>query len=184
MNSCAKHHPSGAIHRLNERLERLSRFVTTWAGSSWAFAIALAVIFVWIVTGPIFHFSDTWQLIINTGTTIVTFLMVFLIQRSQNKDALAIQIKLDELLASQQGASNRLIDVEDWSEEDIAALHQRFAKLARRLEQAADDNNSHSIEEAKEAADEVEESLATPIIRRAVAPRSSERYGRAGDQLG
>src|SRR5262245_2260853 len=159
MSVCANHHSPRPVHRLNERLEHLSRFVTVWAGSSWAFAIALLVIFVWVVTGPIFGFSDTWQLVINTGTTIVTFLMVFLIQRSQNKDALAIQIKLDELLASQQGASNRLIDVEDWSEEDIAALHERFTKLAERLELAADDNNSHSIEEAKEAAEEVEEFL-------------------------
>jgi low affinity Fe/Cu permease len=154
--------PTTGFRTVNEFLERVSRVVTAWSGSSWAFGIAALVILVWAITGPIFQYSDTWQLVINTGTTIVTFLMVFLIQRSQNKDALAIQIKLDELLASQQGASNRLINVEDWSEEDIAALHDRFSKLAARLEQAADDNNAHSIAEAREAVEDVEETLDSP----------------------
>jgi len=101
---------------LGKRLERWSRVVTNWAGSSWAFAIAVLVIAAWLVTGPIFHYSDTWQLVINTGTTIVTFLMVFLIQRSQNKDALAVHLKLNEIVAAIHGASNRLIDVEDLNE--------------------------------------------------------------------
>jgi low affinity Fe/Cu permease len=147
------------LRRLNSALETFSQWATAWTGSSWAFAVAVAVIVVWAVTGPIFGFSDTWQLVINTGTTIITFLMVFLIQRAQNKDALAIQIKLNELLASQQGASNRLINLEDWSEEEIVALHERFAKLSDHLEKAADDCESHSIVEAKEAAGEVEEAL-------------------------
>ena len=90
--------------RLGLRLENLSRAVTAWTGSSWAFAIAAAVIVVWLVTGPMFHFSDTWQLVINTGTTIVTFLMVFLIQNTQNRDAKAIHLKLDELISSITGA--------------------------------------------------------------------------------
>src|SRR4051794_35626016 len=90
-------------------LEYLAHVATRWAGSSWAFAVALGVVLVWIVTGPFFRFSDTWQLVINTGTTIVTFLMVFLIQRSQNKDSLAVQLKLNELVAAVKGASNRLI---------------------------------------------------------------------------
>jgi low affinity Fe/Cu permease len=97
--------------------------------------------------------------VINTGTTIVTFLMVFLIQRAQNKDALAIQLKLNELLASQQGASNRLINVEDMSEDEIIALHKRFAKLSERLQAAEEDCSSHSIREAKEAAEDAEETL-------------------------
>ena len=88
---------------LGQRLERLSHAVTAWTGSSWAFALAAAVIIVWLITGPLFHFSDTWQLVINTGTTIVTFLMVFLIQRTQNKDSLAIQLKLNELVAAIDG---------------------------------------------------------------------------------
>src|SRR5262245_59269666 len=95
---------------LGQKLERLSHAVTAWTGSSWAFALAAAVIIVWLITGPLFHFSDTWQLVINTGTTIVTFLMVFLIQRSQNKDSLAIQLKLNEIVAAIPGASNRLIE--------------------------------------------------------------------------
>src|SRR5262247_3342613 len=99
--------------------ERLARAVTAWAGSSAALALAVAVIVVWIATGPIFQFSDTWQLVINTGTTIVTFLMVFLIQRSQNKDSQAIQLKLNELVAAVAGASNRLINVENFTEEEI-----------------------------------------------------------------
>jgi low affinity Fe/Cu permease len=149
--------PAG--RRLNGLLERFSRSITAWTGSSWAFAVAVLVIAVWAVTGPLFHYSDTWQLVINTGTTIVTFLMVFLIQRAQNKDALAIQVKLNELLASQQGASNKLINVEDWSEEDIVSLHERFTKLSDHLEKAADDCDSHSIVEAKEVVAEAEEAL-------------------------
>src|SRR3954470_5033440 len=94
---------------LGRALERASQAVTHWTGSSWAFALASATIVVWLITGPLFHFSDTWQLVINTGTTIVTFLMVFLIQRAQNKDALVIQLKLNEIVAAIQGASNRLI---------------------------------------------------------------------------
>src|SRR5215813_11118291 len=135
--------------RIGQRLEHLSRLVTAWTGSSWAFAIAAAVIVVWLVTGPLFHFSDTWQLVINTGTTIVTFLMVFLIQRSQNKDSLAIQLKLNELVAALEGASNRLISVEDLSEHELHVLHlhfQRLAEMARREENVTE---SHSIEEAE-----------------------------------
>lgn len=155
----SNHASSLAARRLNDWMERFSRRVTFWSGSSWAFALALLVVIVWGFTGPIFHYSDTWQLVINTGTTIVTFLMVFLIQRAQNKDSLAIQLKLNELLASQQGASNRLINVEDMSEDEIIALHNRFAKLSQHLSAAADDCTSHSIREAKEAAEEAENAL-------------------------
>ncbi len=111
---------------LSQVLERFSVKVTEATGTSAAFIIALSVVLIWIVTGPIFHFSDTWQLVINTGTTIVTFLMVFLIQRSQNKDALAIHLKLNEIVAALEGASNRLIDVEDLTEEEIETLHKHF----------------------------------------------------------
>src|SRR6058998_2160884 len=96
--------------------------VTQWAGSTTGFILATLVIVVWAATGPMFHWSDTWQLVINTSTTIVTFLMVFLIQRSQNKDSLAIQLKLNELVAAQHNASNRLIDVEDLTEEELEML--------------------------------------------------------------
>src|SRR5262245_11344315 len=91
---------------IGERFEQFSSSVTRWTGSTTAFGMACATILVWAVLGPVFHFSDTWQLVINTGTTIVTFLMVFLIQRSQNKDSLAVQLKLNELVAAVKGASN------------------------------------------------------------------------------
>src|SRR5688500_19144540 len=100
-------------------LERLSHQATKATGTSYAFLIALATIAIWAITGPLFGFSNTWQLVINTGTTIVTFLMVFLIQRAQNKDAIAIHLKLNEIVAAMEGASNRLIDVEDLSEAEI-----------------------------------------------------------------
>ena len=135
--------------RLGRRLEDLSRAVTAWTGSSWAFAIAAGVIIIWLVTGPMFHFSDTWQLVINTGTTIVTFLMVFLIQRAQNKDSLAIQLKLNEIVAAVPGASNRLIDVEDMSESDLLRLHAFYSRLAAMAKHEADLLRSHSIEEAE-----------------------------------
>jgi len=138
---------------------RFAQSVSQFTGQPVTFFIALATIVVWAISGPLFGFSDTWQLVINTGTTIVTFLMVFLIQRAQNKDSLAIQIKLNELLASQQGASNRLINIEDWSEEEIVALHQRFSKLSERLSRAASDCESHSITEARDAVDEAQEAL-------------------------
>jgi low affinity Fe/Cu permease len=143
---------SRAMHprsRLGQKLERWSRAVTAWTGSSWAFGAAAAVIIVWLVTGPLFHFSDTWQLVINTGTTVVTFLMVFLIQRAQNKDSLAIQLKLNEIVAAIPGASNRLIDVEALNEADLKRLHQFFSKLAEMAAKDLDLGRSHSIEEAE-----------------------------------
>src|SRR5205809_6009065 len=112
-------------------LEGMARHATIRAGSSWAFGLALAVVLAWLITGPFFGFSDTWQLAINTGTTIVTFLMVFLIQRAQNKDALATQLKLNEIVAALEGASNRLIDIEDMSEAELLSLHDHFRALAR-----------------------------------------------------
>src|SRR3989440_11654357 len=99
-------------------------------GSAWAFAGAMLVMLVWILTGPTFHFSDTWQLIINTGTTIVTFLMVFLIQHTQNKDSRALQIKLDALIAATETASNRMIDIEDLDDEELRRIRARFEELA------------------------------------------------------
>jgi low affinity Fe/Cu permease len=112
-------------------LERLSRAVTEWVGTSWAFAAALAVIVAWALTGPIFHFSDTWQLIINTGTTIVTFLMVFLIQSSQNRDNAAIQVKLDELIRVSE-AKNRFVGIEHLTDEEIDEIRERCESRARR----------------------------------------------------
>jgi low affinity Fe/Cu permease len=130
-------------------LETFAHWAMAATGSSWAFVLALLTILVWIVTGPLFAFSDTWQLVINTGTTIVTFLMVFLIQRSQNKEALAIQLKLNEIVAAVKGASNRLINVEDLSEEEVTLLHLHYRKLAELAKNAQEIRASHSIEEAE-----------------------------------
>jgi low affinity Fe/Cu permease len=130
-------------------LEQFSHWMTEWAGSSWAFAIAVLVILVWAVTGPIFRFSDTWQLIINTGTTIVTFLMVFLIQRSQNKESRAVQLKLNEVIAALQGASNRLVNAEELSEEELRSLHERYEKLASITKTDATFSRAHSVEETE-----------------------------------
>ena len=134
---------------LGQFFERFSTRVTQWTGSSMAFALACGVIVTWVVTGPLFGFSDTWQLVINTGTTIVTFLMVFLIQRTQNKDALAIQLKLNELVASIEGCSNRLIDIEDLSEDELETLHEHYRKLAEMSKHDSDIHKSHSIDEAE-----------------------------------
>jgi low affinity Fe/Cu permease len=130
--------------------ERLAQRCTAFAGSTPAFIISISIILVWIVTGPIFHYSDTWQLVINTGTTIVTFLMVFLIQRSQNKDSRAVHLKLNELVASLQGPSNRLVDVEELAEEDLKRLAEFYRKLAEMAKDEKDLSASHSIEEAQE----------------------------------
>src|SRR5438132_10615801 len=100
-------------------LERMSSSATKWAGSTQAFSLALLIVILWGAAGPLFRYSDTWQLTVNTGTSVVTFLMVFLIQRSQNKDSLAIHLKLNEIVAVLEGASNRLIDVEALSEKDL-----------------------------------------------------------------
>lgn len=115
-------------------LERFSQRVSQWTGSSWAFAVALALVLVWAITGPIFRFSAGWQLVINTGTTIATFLMVFLIQRAQNKEARAVQLKLNEIIGAMEGASNRLVGVEDLSEDELHALHDRYLKLAAQVQ--------------------------------------------------
>ena len=111
-------------------------------GSAWVFVVALLIIVVWGVTGPTFHYSDTWQLIINTGTTIVTFLMVFLIQNTQNRDAKAVHLKLDEIIRAIKGARNELVDLENLSDEDLAKLEKQF----QRLRKLAEHTNHHGRE--------------------------------------
>src|SRR5947199_655725 len=112
------------------KFEKAAAKITKVTGSATAFVLAVAVILVWGITGPIFHYSDTWQLVINTGTTIITFLMVFIIQQSQNKDSLAIQLKLNELIACDERASNRLIDVEDLTQEELEVLKNFCIRLS------------------------------------------------------
>src|SRR5262249_10898059 len=130
--------------------ERFAHWATCWTGSSWAFTLALLAIIIWLFTWPLFNSFDTWQLIINTATTIITFLMVFLIQRSQNKELMALQIKLNELLAAVKGASNRLIDIEDLSEKEVEALHERYKALLERAKHENRPTRPHSIEERRE----------------------------------
>jgi low affinity Fe/Cu permease len=134
---------------IGERFESLSEVVTKWAGGTSAFATALLVVLVWALLGPVFRYSNTWQLVINTGTTIVTFLMVFLIQRSQNKDALAIHLKLNEVVAALEGASNRLIEVESVTEKELDALRRYYHELAALADKETDLTRSHSVEEAR-----------------------------------
>jgi low affinity Fe/Cu permease len=135
--------------RLSEAFEGLSEQATQWTGSTAAFITGLAIVVGWLVLGPLFHYSDTWQLVINTGTTIVTFLMVFLIQRSQNKDALVMHLKLNELVAAVHGASNRLIDVEELSEEELRTLERYYRELAELARKETNLARSHSVEEAR-----------------------------------
>ncbi|HSP87932.1 MAG TPA: low affinity iron permease family protein [Ignavibacteriaceae bacterium] len=133
--------------KLGDKFDRFSTKATFLMGSSAAFSIAFLVIVLWLVTGPLFKFSDTWQLVINTGTTIITFLMVFLIQRSQNKESLAVQLKLNELVASSKEASNRLIDVEDLTQDELEHLHKFYIKLAEHAAKGANIKETHSVEE-------------------------------------
>jgi low affinity Fe/Cu permease len=135
--------------QIRDVFEHFSGAITRFTGSTAAFGLALGVIVVWAILGPVFGFSDTWQLVINTGTTIITFLMVFLIQRSQNKDSLAIHLKLNEIVAALEGASNGLIDVESLSEKELATLHLHYQELVRLARGAADITTSHSVEEAR-----------------------------------
>ncbi len=130
--------------------EKFALKVTQVTGSTTAFLIALIIVLAWLISGPIFNYSDTWQLVINTGTTIITFLMVFLIQKSQNKDAIAIQLKLNELVAAHETASNRLVSVEDMTEEELKILQKYYSKLAALTLKEESLNQSHSIEEAEE----------------------------------
>jgi low affinity Fe/Cu permease len=135
-------HSNGA----REKFRKLSAHTASAVGSPWAFLIAVVVIMVWAITGPIFHYSDTWQLIINTATTIVTFLMVFLIQNTQNRDARAIHLKLDELIRGLHGPRNKMVDLEDCSDEEIEQLEEEFKRFRARQKQ-----RHHEAKHAAEA---------------------------------
>ncbi len=138
-------------HTKQNFFERIAVILTKFTGGTTAFVISISVVMIWGITGPFFDYSTTWQLVINTGTTIITFLMVFLIQRTQNKDSLAIQLKLNELIASTSGASNRMVDIEDISERDLEILKKYYQKLAKLIEQEKNISVSHSIEEAEKS---------------------------------
>jgi low affinity Fe/Cu permease len=134
--------------RIQLFFHRFSNAVTRISGRPVASVVAFLLIVIWALTGPVFGFSTTWQLVINTGTTIITFLMVFIIQQSQNKDTMAVQLKLNELIASQKNASNRLIDVEDLTSDELEVLKKFYIKLSGLSARDNDLHSSHSIDEA------------------------------------
>ncbi len=129
--------------------EKFSGKVTKATGKPLAFILALLIIIGWVITGPLFHYSDTWQLVINTGTTIITFLMVFVIQQSQNKDTVALHLKLNELIAASSSASNRLVDVEDLSTEELETIKKFYVKLSELAKKENNIHSTHSVDEAK-----------------------------------
>ncbi len=141
--------PTALPHKANF-FERFSGAVTKATGSTPAFIIALAAVLGWAISGPLFHFSEQWQLVINTGTTIITFLMVFLIQKAQNKDSLAIQLKLNELVAAHEYASNRLVNVENMTEDELKVIKKYYCKLSEMTKNEESLQQSHSIDEAQE----------------------------------
>lgn len=143
----------------NKPFDNLSSKITKLTGSSWSFIIAAILVLIWALSGPLFHFSDTWQLVINTGTSVITFLMVFIIQQSQNKDTMALQLKLNELIAANNKASNRLIDIEDLTEEELQRLKKFYCELGELAEQDKDLFSTHSVEEAKEIQEEKKETM-------------------------
>ena len=128
--------------------DQMATKVTKASGKPAAFIIACLLIIVWATTGPIFRYSDTWQLVINTGTTIITFLMVFIIQQTQNKDTIALQIKLNELIASSEAASNRLVSAEDLTTEELEVLKKFYSRLSALAKKEGDIHTSHSLDEA------------------------------------
>jgi low affinity Fe/Cu permease len=129
-------------------VEKLSTGVTRAAGTNSAFMLAFLAVILWAACGPLFHYSEGWQMVINTGTTIITFLMVFLIQKSQNKDSLAIQLKLNELIAAHEFASNRLVNVENMTEEEMKIIQKYYTRLSKLTKSEENMQTSHSIDEA------------------------------------
>jgi len=133
---------------LAQTWEQAAQAVAEWSGKPGVFGAAVLIVVLWAITGPVFGFSDTWQLVINTGTTIITFLMVFLIQQAQNKDTQALELKLNEIVAAISGASNHLIDVESLSGAELMTLRRHYQELAQLAEKESSLTKSHSIEEA------------------------------------
>ena len=156
--------------RMSARFEQFALYITRVTGSSVAFLLAFAAVVVWAATGPLFQFSETWQLVINTGTTIITFLMVFVIQKAQNKDSMAVQLKLNELIAATKGASNRLVSVEELTDQELQVLKEHYHTLAELTRKASDLRQTHSVEEAirdaqRKIEDEQEEAKeAEPVL--------------------
>ena len=134
--------------------EKISNTISNYSGSSPVFITALALILFWGLSGPVFHFSNTWLLVVNTGTSIITFLMVFLIQKAQNKASIAVQLKLNELIAANNSASNRLLNIQDLSEEQLNTLYEHYRTLVELTQKARSNTKSHSVEDAILVAEE------------------------------
>jgi low affinity Fe/Cu permease len=145
---------------------RFARGTARAAGRPLTFGFALVLLLAWAVTGPVFGFSDTWQLVINTGTTIITFLMVFLIQNTQYRDAEAMQVKLDELIRAVEGAHNSLVDVEDLTDEELDRLRTRYAALARRARERTKNGQTDTDTDTEVDADEIERAEADVVNKR------------------
>jgi low affinity Fe/Cu permease len=169
-------HKKTKIKAISKYFNDLSGTVTKAAGRPVTTIFAFLIIVVWAICGPIFNFSDTWQLFINTGTTIITFLMVFLIQQSQNKDSIALQLKLNELIACNERASNRLIDIEDLTEDELRVLKKFYVKLADLAEKESDLFSSHSIDEADEYHRKKHRQPKVPV--RSANQSSSDQFGK------
>lgn len=164
--------------RTSHPFDRISAVVTRAAGRPAAFIFAATIVVVWAASGYFFNFSDTWQLVINTGTTVITFLMVFIIQQSQNKDTMAAQLKLNELIACDERASNRLIVIEDLTEEELITLKKFYIKLSALAEQERDLHSSHSIDDADEVHREKKRK------RKPMDLKKSQEQGARGQEAG
>ncbi|MBI1275159.1 low affinity iron permease family protein [bacterium] len=165
--------------------QRFAKRTASWTGSPYAFALAFGTIVTWVVSGPVFGFSDTWQLVINTGTTIITFLMVFLIQNTQNRDSVAIQLKLDELIRATRGAHTVLLDLEELNEKELEALHERYEDIAEharnRLKHGRSDTNIPNVILDKNP---LRKKAAGPAKKPAGAKRSAQRRARKPRPIG
>jgi len=193
--------PPAADNKFNAVFRRAASCCASAVGSKWAFMLSVAVVVVWAATGPVFHFSDTWQLVINTGTTIVTFLMVFLIQNTQNRDAKAIHLKLDELIRSVKGARTHLVNLEEFSDEELDHLRKQFetvradaerkhqraeatADAAHRKAEAAEDTSEDAHETAKTAHDAALDAKRTAQAAHEKADRvATEQVGRESETV-
>jgi low affinity Fe/Cu permease len=143
---------------MNELFRKFAQKTAQIVGTSWVFILAVLIILVWGITGPMFHYSDTWQLVINTGTTIITFLMVFLIQNTQNRDAKAIHLKLDELIKGVKGARTGFVNLEELSDEELERLQEEFAKLQKNARH--EDRPSAQLKEYKDVVEAAEDAKA------------------------
>ena len=162
-------------HSFNEIFRKMASSAAAAVGSKWAFLLAIVIVVIWAATGPIFRFSDTWQLVINTGTTIVTFLMVFLIQNTQNRDAKAIHLKLDELIRGVKGARTNLVNLEDFSDEELEKLRRQFAHVQSRAERKVNHRVEQIHDTAVRAHRKADDALDTSAEARELAERADRK---------